>query len=217
MQFKLSEMIKSFPLMASMLIIASSFLFICLWFAGLANKLVLGESFIYFNMALGFLLSGLVLFSLTEALRGSEIGEIMAPIVTTLLFIYTVQIISSQFYHTYTGLEVLTNIDPYSPESASEGEKIPIVGAFNFIIVVLLGAYPIFQKLGPKTLSFLGKGIAGTGILALLGHLFRIPALYYEVTGISNEMTISAAFLFVLLGFGISYLSKDWSGVANEA
>jgi hypothetical protein len=63
-----------------------------------------------------------------------------------------------------------------------------------------------------RFINILGAAVAAVGGVAVVGYLFDIPALYYNISEISTAMALNTAILFVLLGSGF-YMIRGGDGL----
>lgn len=96
----------------------------------------------------------------------------------------------------FVGLSVLMGYiipagEPVSNYTVSYG--LPSLGTLALFVVVIAGLN--------KGSRLAGKVVIGFSILAFIGYLFSVPALYFYFDGISTGMAVHTAILFIHLGF----------------
>ena len=111
---------------------------------------------------------------------------------------------ASTMFDIYLGVEMLfVTEETGAVETVLPGR--PSVGTMvAFMLVATAGFLAMVRPARlPAYLLFLDCLILLTGVVALIGYAFDLPALYYYVPGgISTAMAFHTAALFALLGIG---------------
>jgi CHASE2 domain-containing sensor protein len=84
-----------------------------------------------------------------------------------------------------------------------------VLTMIEFILIALAGILAMLnlRNLNLKLLC-LGWMIMITGGLAVVGYLFNVPFLRYDIKGWSNPMAIHTSILFTMIGIGLILLGK---------
>ena len=80
----------------------------------------------------------------------------------------------------------------------------PSVGTMlNFVLIGIAGLLVFVQaKQFARIVHLAGWVISVVGMVALLGYIIDMPALYYTVEGFSSAMALHTALLFIIIGAG---------------
>lgn len=163
-----------------------------------------------FVSAICFVLSGLILLVIHKTVhavgKNFSIGPIILSLLSLTIILFVSIIFASNIFEIPVGIEKVfvegivhksTNLQPSS------------VSMVNFLIIAVIGIIMMFnlQKFG-LIMKIAGFVIGLVGLVAIIGHLFNIPALYYEYADLSFAMAVFSGPLFVLIGFGFFILGR---------
>ncbi len=86
-----------------------------------------------------------------------------------------------------------------------------VLTMLSFILVGIAGILAMLDVANLRpALLYIGWSVLITGGLAVLGYIFNMPLLYYNIKGWSNPMACHTSLLFVLIGVSLIFLkSKD--------
>lgn len=154
--------------------------------------------------AVGFVLSGITVYFIAQALEGRfDIAQIILSITTFTL----VLLMGVSFFSTIMGL---SGVEDLFITRTSAGDKVIILGrpsmlaVLNFILIAAAAILIMWkvEKLQPK-LKIIGLIVAVIGATALLGYIINVPVLYHFMQGQGSAMACPTAVLFVLLGIAL--------------
>ncbi|OGS46225.1 MAG: hypothetical protein A2539_03005 [Elusimicrobia bacterium RIFOXYD2_FULL_34_15] len=158
-----------------------------------------------FDTAISFLLSGIVIYSITKVQEGEfDKAQIIISITSLIIILLMGILFFSTLFRIHTGLENL-----FISETAG-GVKTVVPGRpsiptmINFILIAVSGILSIgnLEKVHKK-LKIIGITIGIIGALAVIGYIINISFLYYYIKGVNSAMACHTAILFVLLGIGL--------------
>lgn len=140
-----------------------------------------------------------------------EVADAILPGIALTMAIITVSMLMGRLLSIPTGIESLfvPIKDPVTLSSVIPTAGIPSIATLvNFMVFGFVGiGTAFFIKIRTLFLTGVGILIIATGGIALLGYVFRLPALYYDF-GSSVPMALNTALCFVLLGIGTILVSK---------
>lgn len=203
---------RKFPVVVSVIAVIIGILVIVGWIFGITffKSVFIGLTPMKFVTAICFVLTGLILFVINKIIhnRGKDFGG--APVVlaflSLVLVIFPAIIFTSIIFQIPVGIEkifvesVIHRETDLQPSSAS---------MLNFIIIAIVGIVAMLktENFG-GILKASGIMVGLIGLVSIIGHLFNIPMLYYEISGISFAMAVISGPLFVLVGCGLFTLGK---------
>jgi len=165
-----------------------------------------------FITAVSFIFGGIVLYLLTRKERWSKIALMfILPIVSVLL----IMLVSDSVFG--IGPDIV-NLFVKEPAGAREMPSIP--GTVSFALVILIGYLSVFGVNTKRFFVLLAAGciIGIIGFIGVLGYILNLPALYYNIEGVSGAMPLQSAILFTLGGLGLVLLySEEEEEAKNEA
>ena len=170
-----------------------------------------------FITAVAFTCSGIILYAIVQKKIKTVQGEIDILIVAlsfVLMLIVGIVFMSSLF-HVNTGIERLFLGETMNSIQAVSQEPSEIGTNINFLCIILIGLFDVQGK--KRSLCIICSGIIiGISIIALVGYSTAIPALYYDINGISTKMNIPVAVVFILLGGSFLYTSITMKEYKNH-
>jgi len=162
-----------------------------------------------FDTAITFLLSGITLYFIINAIEGELDKAQVALSITTLIILLLVGILFfSSLLGIHTGVENLFIQEAAGAVKTASPGQLSLPTMLNFILIALAG---ILTMLNPEKvqlrLKIIGYVVGTIGALALVGYIINAPLLYYFIEGRNSAMACHTAILFVLFGTGFLCLS----------
>ena len=162
------------------------------------------------STAVSFLMGGIILYLINESKsKNSELARVLLPAPIMVVSFYMITLLVSTFTGIDSGIENLfIREKPVALGSVLPG--IPSVAVMiNFLLIVSVSILSLlrYEKHG-REISIIGGIIFGVGVIALLGYVVNIPAMYYLINGFSSAMAIHSAITFLLIGFAFMIYSK---------
>lgn len=161
------------------------------------------------STALAFVLSGISLYYIAEALGGEfDIAQVVLSLTSLVIILLMGILFFSTTLGVHTGIEDLFIKDTGNlVKSVIPGRpSVPTMVEFLLItscnILTILNPGKLQQKL--KVIGFI---ILIIGALAVTGYIVNAPLLYYYIKNLNSAMACHTALLFVLLGTGLICLS----------
>ncbi|GEM_PF-1468522 len=170
------------------------------------------------STALSFLSSGFILYLMNDLRkRNSELARLLLPSPTMFVLFFMGILLVSSLIDIRTGIEDLFIRENEAVQSVTPGR--PSIGTMLSFILIVIASLASLRNAATlnKQLSVIGLTIVVIGVLAIVGYTVNLPMLYYAVEGWSTAMALHTAFMFVLLGAGITSLarSKDIEEIAH--
>jgi hypothetical protein len=172
-----------------------------------------------FPTALMFFFSSVGLYLIFKMVRESyEFSAIILPGIALLLFLVMGVILLANFTNTETGLMASLTGTQTGIENLFVIRGDPVYGAgsgdpsiltiLNFILFgcACLGALFdfVYKK---KIFKIIGLFIVIISLISIIGYLFSLPILYFEINGLT-PIAFNTALMFFLLGCGLIIISR---------
>ncbi len=200
------------PRVISLFVLLVGFVVLCGWLfdVPLLTDFLPGLVPMKVSTAVAFMLSSLLLYVLSEkANRPSELGAVLLPTLTILLFLIEVSMLALVFFGIQTGVDALL----VEEQAAASVSAVPGVQSlatiFAFLVVGLVGLFNVFDSSRLRaSLNVAGGLLFLVGAAAVMGYALGVPPLYYQVPGLSYAMALNTAILFALLGVGFQLTNR---------
>jgi hypothetical protein len=165
-----------------------------------------------FTTAFLFLCSSLGLHLVSRVVRDEdELAMTLFPGIMLTIIIITVSMLMGRLLGIPTGIETLfaQTQDPIAlPGFLSTAGLPSLVTLIDFTLFTLVCAGTVFFfKVRQIFLPLVGLFISLTGLIAILGYIFHVPVLYYDI-GSTIPMAFNTALCFILLGVGMALVSR---------
>lgn len=182
----------------------------------LQNPMFYGIS-MRFVTAICFILSGSILIIISSNQKNKNINngfsQISLPILSLLIMLIMAPPLFSMLFKIHFGVENLPTITNKFEELFLIGKGMP---AFSttvcFILIAIIGLIEgINNPQKTKYMYIIWAIIFLIGLAALIGYIFKLPMLYFQIYNNSVGMAIMTAILMVLwsLGLILCLWSKD--------
>lgn len=181
------------------------------WFFSISLLINFSSISVKFLTALCFLLSGFTLFFIIKYEEGEyDWAQVVIPITTLIIFLIMVTLLVSVFTGIDTNIEDLFIRESIGATDTEFLGRPSVVTMINFILIALAGILTLFKvKKIKKVLHWLGVVIALFGGVAIIGYILDLPILYFTIKNISNPIALISAFLFILCGVNLIFISKE--------
>lgn len=166
-----------------------------------------------FTTALSFTLSGVLVLGVDwYREKGNVLSRwVVALLSFSVLFLMT-SLAASVLLEIQTGIEDLFVIEAHDAILTIVPGQ-PSLGTMGaFILIGLVGLFAAFHAIRDRMIQVMGVIVALLGVVALIGYVASMPALYYAISGLSTAMAFHTAILFVLLGVSIVIMGSVPSG-----
>ena len=162
-----------------------------------------------FDTAIGFILCGIILYFIARSIGGDfDVAQVALAITTLAMIMLMGTLFFSDLLEIHTGLEELFIKDYHHSGDSPVPGRPPLMTVVNFILIAAAGIMNMFNTVKLRLImKLIGLAVAAIGALALAGHCFNAPVLYFATGGLSSAMAASSAALFVLSGMGLICLS----------
>ncbi|MFA7158069.1 MAG: hypothetical protein WC299_02110 [Kiritimatiellia bacterium] len=162
-----------------------------------------------FDTAIGFMLCGIILYFIARSIGGDfDVAQVALAITTLTMIMLMGTLFFSDLLEIHTGLEELFVKDNNHSGDYTIPGRPPLMTVVNFILIAAAGIMNMFNIAKLRLImKLIGLAVAAIGTLALAGHCFNAPALYFAMGGLSSAMAVNSAVLFVLSGMGLICLS----------
>jgi hypothetical protein len=161
-----------------------------------------------FDTAVAFILSGITLFFIARSAEGKvDQAQFVLSVTTLAIVLLMGTLLFANILGVRTGLEELFVKDA----AVSAGSVVPgrpsIPTMLNFLLIAFAGLSTVLdaKREHPRRRT-IGVTVGLIGAAAIAGYVFRVPVLYFYVPGVNSAMAVHTAFLFVMLGSGLSCL-----------
>lgn len=163
-----------------------------------------------FTTAVSFFFSGLMLFFMTRFVEGKQdLAGIIVPLSVLVIVLLMSTLLISVFVNVQIGLEDLFVKEPIGAVRTTVPGRPSIGTMVSFLLAALSGILIMLDKPGlKKGLSRIGWTIFLIGLIAVVGYVFNLPGLYYNIADLSTAMAIHTAILFSFFGAGLILLTK---------
>jgi len=167
-----------------------------------------------FITAFCFVLCGAELYFTARVVEdGSGWDSLILLFNNFLVALIMLSLVIALFFGIETGLEDLFVQEPVGAINTVVPGRPAFLSAVNFILISLVSSLSLFGRgRSVRFINILGAAVAAVGGVAVVGYLFDIPALYYNISEISTAMALNTAILFVLLGSGF-YMIRGGDGL----
>jgi len=161
-----------------------------------------------FPTAFLFLVSAVGLYFIgKEKYEDNEWAHLILPGISLFIFLISFALLGAGIFNATTGIEFLYVETGASPLDFGSGwPSFPTL--INFILFGIVSLFALFFDTGFAKVQFFGYVISLVGLLAILGYLLRVPALYYQFNATAIPMASNTSLLFVLLGIGLVLIGK---------
>ncbi len=161
--------------------------------------------------ALGFMLSG-ALFSLLSKMKkdGKNKCSVFSYILSLILILYMGGLFIltlGDINFTVTGHSISSNVI-FSTIQREIINRPSVLTMVNFFLIGLCGV-KLCRKKFSRGAHFTGWFISTTGVVAVLGYVFNLPTLYYQIDSIASAMAIHTGAFFIISGINLMILSKE--------
>jgi hypothetical protein len=190
----------------SLVVLIAGFTVIIGWFFDIGALKSISSAWVSmkFTTAIAFVLSGITLYFIAKAVEGHfDIAQVALSITSLLIILLMGTLFFSAVLKIRTGVEELfVKETATAPMSVIPGRpSIPTM--LNFLLIAGAG---ILTTLNPANLRMklkvIGLIIGFVGLLAVIGYVINMPALYYYVEGINTAIACHTAALFMVIGIG---------------
>ncbi len=155
-----------------------------------------------FTTAVSFVVAGLMVYLLQEK-KPAGMRNILLPLLALALFILIFPIFASFLLGLETGFEQLFVKESAGTTRTLFPGKPAVPTMLGFLLLMMSGVLAIMEPSMKKPVLLAGVINCLGGASALVGYISDIPALYFDIPGVSNPMAIPTALMFVLLGAGL--------------
>jgi hypothetical protein len=132
-----------------------------------------------------------------------ERERIALMFVNYLILLIMASLVTSVFIGIKTGFEDLFVRESAGAVMTTVPGRPAISTMIAFVAVAVIGLARCSARRDTYVIAHvLGSLIAAAGLVAIVGYIVGIPALYYHLGTISSAMALHTAMLFVLLGAG---------------
>jgi len=172
-----------------------------------------------FPTALMFFFSAIGLYLIFKMVKDNyELSAMILPGIALLLFLIMGVILLANLTNTETGLlanitgtqtgiENLFVIEGDTTYSAGAGNP-AIITIFNFILFGCACLNALFNSINRQNIfKFIGGFIVIISLISIIGYIFSVPVLYFEINGLT-PVAFNTALSFLLLGVGLIITSK---------
>ena len=157
-----------------------------------------------FSTAVCFVFAGITLYFIANGKTHAEAAQLVLPVSSLVIMLFMGSFLVSHLLSVPLGIEDLFVRESVNAARAIEPGVPSIVTMVCFLIVVMAGMIALVVPGGRlKIMRFFGLSVASIGITAMLGYATNLPALYYDVRGVSTAMACHTAVLFALWGWGL--------------
>lgn len=162
-----------------------------------------------FVTALGFFLSGVILFLITLSMGGrKEAARVALPAAVLAVLILMTTLVTSSLLGIESGMEELFIREWAGVVRTVVPGRPSIITAVDFILIAACGMAAMFEPDWLKQwLFYNGLAVAGTGVVAVAGYVFDMPILYYSFASFT-AMALHTASLFCVCGAVLILLSR---------
>lgn len=163
-----------------------------------------------FATAVCFILSALIVFIFTlKKNEGAIIKQTLLAICPMLIILIMGTLFLGSVFGFQTGMENIAFLDRHEIATPFFQGRPAVPTMVNFILIAIIGFLYNFGISSKKTFLTIGAIVGGLGLIGLMGYIFNVPFLMYEIKGFSNAIAIHTTILFSLLGLALLFVAKD--------
>jgi len=163
-----------------------------------------------FATAVCFVLSGIIVYVLSMEKDKSEMLKMaLLSICPMLLVLIMGTLFLGSIFGFQTGMENIAFVDRHEVATPIFQGRPALPTMINFMLIALIGFLYSFRFAQRKALLAVGLIVGIIGAVGLIGYITNIPALMYEIKGISNAIAIHTTTLFALLGVALVFIGKN--------
>jgi len=174
-----------------------------------------------FVTAVCFMMSGLIIFATNRIFHGEfNIAPLILSAGSLTIIILTSVFFASNIFNIPVGIEQL-----FIGEIFLKGKIYNLqpctASMFNFLLIAIVGIMSMHKiKSHKKIILIVGILIGFIGLSSIIGHILRVPFLYFNIYGFSSAMSVISGPMFVLIGmvFYLLYACplNNFTKVKNE-
>jgi hypothetical protein len=172
-----------------------------------------------FPTALMFFFSAIALYLIFRMVKDNyELSSVLLPGIALSIFLIMGTILVANLTNTQTGLlanltgtqtgiENLFVINEGSIFASGAGTP-SMITILNFLLFGCACLNTLFDFSNKQRIfKFIGLFIAITSLISIIGYLFSLPVLYFEIYGLT-PIALNTALSFLLLGIGLIIISE---------
>lgn len=163
-----------------------------------------------FTTATSFLFCSIITFLISFYIRSeNDFIQILLSVLSSFVLLLMATLLISNLFGIRTGLEDLFVREAPGTVNTPVPGRPSVMTMLNFVLLAFSGLvtliYPVKLTLWLSRIGFL---VFIIGLIAFVGYIINIPALYYVLPGFSSAMAIHTAMLFILLGIQLILFRK---------
>ena len=162
---------------------------------------------IKFITAVCFILSGIMFYFIARDQEKENFYiEIITSTISFCILLFMATLFLSEIMGIKTGIEDLFVSDSADAVKSIVPGRPAIPAMLGFILISIAGIFSISNRL--KYLTMFGSVVLVIGAVPIIGYLFVVPILTFEIAGIATPMAFYTALLFFISGIALILLSK---------
>ncbi len=157
-----------------------------------------------FVTAVGFVLSGVILYFVLRALEGEfDWAQVMLSIASFILILLMGSLFFSAIFKINMGVENLFIKDTTVNAKTVVPGRPSIPAMISFLLIAFAGISTTLHSRNLRSkLRLAGIVIGSVGMVAVAGYVIDKPVLYYFLEGVNSAIALNTAALFMVLGIG---------------
>lgn len=180
---------------------------------GFLKSSLLNMTAMKFTVALCFVASGAILFSIAKEREGdSFILQTITPALALFILLLMATLLMSIIFGINTGIDNLFIVEKAGAISTVAPGRPSMAAMVNLILIAISGILVLANSPRQKTYLILFGGLnVTTGAVAVIGYGIGVPILYYYIPNINTALALNAAILLILTGIGLILCGKTAS------
>lgn len=169
-----------------------------------------------FATAICFIMSGLIIFAIGKTFHGEfSIAPLVLSGGSLTIIIITSIFFASNFFKIPVGIEQLF-VGEIFLKSENSSLQPCAASMLNLLLVAIVGIVSMFKaKFNRLIVLIVGIVIGLVGFSSFIGHILKIPFLYFDIYGVSSGMSVISGPLFIFIGISF-YLLYSRHKIKNE-
>lgn len=164
-----------------------------------------------FSTAFSFVLSGIAIYFVARLRKNDRgLATVTLPIISMTVLLVMGSLLASTIVGTSIGVEELFVKDSMAAVGSVVPGRPSISTMLIFILISATGLIaPFFRKAFSIISIIVGYIISLVCIVSIIGYVFGLPLLYFDIPGRCSAMALHTTILFILLAIGLIMIGRD--------